>query len=126
VVADPVCFGQRSYMDDANVTIDPLDAIAERSLTHLPCARIGDSFLERLERILQIYRDYHADGIIFQKLKFCQLWGVDVHNFLPHCEELNIPLLQLEREYGFFSTGQLKTRLQAFVELIKDRKTSSS
>jgi benzoyl-CoA reductase/2-hydroxyglutaryl-CoA dehydratase subunit BcrC/BadD/HgdB len=41
----------------------------------------------------------------------------------PLCEELDMPLLYLEREYGFFSTGQLKTRLQAFTELIEDRKT---
>jgi benzoyl-CoA reductase/2-hydroxyglutaryl-CoA dehydratase subunit BcrC/BadD/HgdB len=44
----------------------------------------------------------------------------------PHCYEYDIPLLQLEREYGFFSTGQLKTRLQAFRELIKDRNASMS
>ena len=38
------------------------------------------------------------------------------------CEEKGIPLLSLEREYGFISTGQLKTRLQAFTELIEARK----
>jgi benzoyl-CoA reductase/2-hydroxyglutaryl-CoA dehydratase subunit BcrC/BadD/HgdB len=38
------------------------------------------------------------------------------------CQEMGIPLLNLEREYGFFSTGQLKTRLQAFEELIEQKK----
>jgi benzoyl-CoA reductase subunit C len=122
VVADPVCFGQRSYWDDINTDKPPLTAIAERYLKHFPCARIGDSFPERWKGILDLYNDYHADGIIFQKLKFCQLWGVDFLNMSPLCEDHNIPLLQLEREYGFFSTGQLKTRLQAFSELIQDRK----
>lgn len=122
VVADPVCFGQRSYWDDVDMDKSPLTAIAERYLRHFPCARIGDSFPERWGGILDMYNDYHADGIIFQKLKFCQLWGVDFLNMSPLCEEHNIPILQLEREYGFFSTGQLKTRLQAFSELIQDRK----
>jgi benzoyl-CoA reductase subunit C len=124
VVAEPICFGQRSYWDDVDLCQDPLTAIAERSLTHFPCARIGDSFPSRWERTYRIYKDYHAEGIIFQRLKFCQLWGVDVHNMSPYCYEYDIPLLQLEREYGFFSTGQLKTRLQAFKELIKDRNDS--
>lgn len=122
VVADPVCFGLRSYRDDVNVNEEPLTALSRRYLTHFPCARIGDSFPERLEAIMETYREYRADGIIFQKLKFCQLWGVDVLNMRPYCEEQDIPLLQLEREYGFFSTGQMKTRLQAFVELINARK----
>lgn len=124
VVAEPICFGQRSYWDDIDLREDPMTAIAERSLTHFPCARIGDSFPARWETIYKIYKDYHAEGIIFQRLKFCQLWGVDVHNMSPHCNEYDIPLLQLEREYGFFSTGQLQTRLQAFRELITDRNAS--
>ena len=126
VVADPVCFGLRSYADDIDLDKPPLEAISERYMMHFPCARMGESFPLRWERILGAYNDYNADGIIYQRLKFCQLWGVDMHNMAPLCEELEIPLLYLEREYGFFSTGQLKTRLQAFTELIEDRRTLST
>jgi benzoyl-CoA reductase subunit C len=123
VVADPTCFGLRSYDDDVDLDKPPVEAIAERYMRHFPCARMGESFPLRWERILQAYDDYNADGIIYQRLKFCQLWGVDSHNMTPLCEERDMPLLYLEREYGFFSTGQLKTRLQAFTELIEDRKS---
>ncbi|MBN2078064.1 MAG: 2-hydroxyacyl-CoA dehydratase [Spirochaetes bacterium] len=122
VVADPVCFGMRSYRDDADTAGDPLEAIAARSLTHFPCPHIGDSFFRRWDTIREIYDDYRADGIIFQRLIFCQIWGVDAHNMTGPCDTLGIPLLNLEREYGFFSSGQLKTRLQAFHELIEQRK----
>jgi len=123
VVADAMCFGLRSYADDVDLDKPPLEAISERYMLHFPCARMGESFPLRWERILEDYNEYKADGIIYQRLKFCQLWGVDSHNMAPLCEELDMPLLYLEREYGFFSTGQLKTRLQAFTELIEDRKT---
>ncbi len=122
VVADAVCFGMRSYRDDVDMKMDPMEALAERYLTHFPCPHIGESFSKRWETIKQVYKEYNADGIIFQRLKFCQIWGVDSHNMSGECEEMGIPLLTLEREYGFFSTGQLKTRLQAFVELIEERK----
>ena len=122
VVADPVCFGLRCYWDDVDVEKPPFQAIAERALTHFPCARMGESFPRRWEDIERIYDDYKADGIIYQRLKFCQLWGVDTHNMNPLCEKRNIPLLHLEREYGIISTGQLKTRLQAFTELIEAKK----
>jgi len=123
VVADAMCFGLRSYADDVDLDKPPLEAISERYMLHFPCARMGESFPLRWERMLEAYNEYKADGIIYQRLKFCQLWGVDSHNMAPLCEELDMPLLYLEREYGFFSTGQLKTRLQAFTELIEDRKT---
>jgi len=124
IVADAVCFGIRSYWDDVDMNQEPMEAIAERSLTHFPCPHIGDSFERRWDTIRRIYDDYRADGIIFQKLKFCQIWGVDSYNMTPRCEELAIPFLSLEREYGFFSTGQVKTRLQAFTELIEERKAA--
>ncbi len=124
IVADAVCFGMRSYWDDVDMTKDPMAAIAERALTHFPCPHIGDSFERRWDTIRRIYDDYNADGIIYQKLKFCQIWGVDSYNITPKCEKLGIPFLSLEREYGFFSTGQVKTRLQAFTELIEERKAA--
>ena len=122
VVADPVCFGMRSYWDDVDLKKEPLEAIADRYLTHFPCPHIGESFPKRWDNIKQIYKDYNAEGIIFQRLTFCQIWGVDAHNMAGKCDEMGIPLLNLEREYGFFSTGQLKTRLQAFEELIEQKK----
>jgi benzoyl-CoA reductase subunit C len=41
IVADAVCFGMRSYWDDVDTTKDPMEAIAERALTHFPCPHIG-------------------------------------------------------------------------------------
>jgi benzoyl-CoA reductase subunit C len=123
VVADAVCFGMRSYNDDIDLKKkNILEAIAERSLTHFPCPHIGESFPRRWDTIKKIYKEHDAEGIIFQRLTFCQIWGVDAHNMIGECEKLGMPLLSLEREYGFFSTGQLKTRLQAFGELLEQRK----
>lgn len=125
VVADPVCFGLRCYRDDADPDTPPLLAIARRALTHFPCARMGESFPARWESICELYDDYKAEGIIYQRLKFCQLWGVDTHNMGALCDARRMPLLQLEREYGILSTGQLKTRLQAFSELVEAKRELS-
>lgn len=122
IVADAVCFGLRCYRDDVEEDRPPLNAIARRALRHFPCARMGESFPRRWDEIKQLYDACTADGIIYQRLKFCQLWGVDAHNMTPLCEAHHIPVLHLEREYGMISTGQLKTRLQAFSELIEAKR----
>jgi benzoyl-CoA reductase/2-hydroxyglutaryl-CoA dehydratase subunit BcrC/BadD/HgdB len=80
---------------------------------------MGEKFRDRFKSLLDTVSDYNAEGLIFQRIKFCQLWGAEYHNLLEACREVKIPLLSLEREYGVISTGQIKTRVQAFLEKIE-------
>ena len=49
-------------------------------------------------------------------LKFCDLWGVDAMPLVTALREQGIPVLKLEREYRLGAEGQLRTRVQAFIE----------
>jgi benzoyl-CoA reductase/2-hydroxyglutaryl-CoA dehydratase subunit BcrC/BadD/HgdB len=57
-----------------------------------------------------------ADGVIFQRMKFCDVWGLEAHNMLRRYKMNDGHILVLEREYGVVATGQVKTRVQAFME----------
>jgi benzoyl-CoA reductase/2-hydroxyglutaryl-CoA dehydratase subunit BcrC/BadD/HgdB len=54
------------------------------------------------------------------RIVFCDPWGADLHNILHRLKEENaFPMLSLSREYGVVPTGQIRTRVQAFVERIE-------
>lgn len=116
VVAEDVCFGIRSYWDDVAEDGDPWENLLARYLFHVPCARMVGSFASRAEFLSRLVRDFHADGVIFQRMKFCDIWAGEAHNILWRMKQENIPILVLDREYQVSASGQVKTRVQAFLE----------
>jgi benzoyl-CoA reductase/2-hydroxyglutaryl-CoA dehydratase subunit BcrC/BadD/HgdB len=121
VVGDLLCFGSRAYCDfiDADAP-DPLEAIARANFFRPSCARMIGDFPARWERLKSRVSESRAHGVIFERLVFCDPWGAEIHNILHRAEkEQAFPVLSLTREYGITPTGQLKTRVQAFLEKIE-------
>ena len=120
IVADQLCWGWKSYADLADEEIDPIDGIARRILEHMPCPRMLDQYPKRLANLLEAVKRYRVDGIICERLRFCDMWGGEIQ-MLQHSlkKEAGIPLLVLERDYATASgVGQLRTRVQAFLETL--------
>ena len=65
---------------------------------------------------------YRVDGIIFIKMKFCDLYAFDGFLFNDALKKVNVPILELEREYHQCPSGQMQTRIQAFMEMIEVKK----
>lgn len=120
IVADQLCWGSKSFADPADEEIDPIEAIARRILEHMPCPRMLDRYPERLASLLQAVKRHRVDGVICERLKFCDLWGGEIEMLQRSLkEEAGIPLLVLERDYpAAGGTGQLRTRVQAFLETL--------
>ena len=66
---------------------------------------------------MPIYYEYKADGIIYEQMKYCDYWGFEraLVSYIMH-EEYNWPVLSIDRLYNNGNSGQLRTRVQAFVE----------
>jgi benzoyl-CoA reductase/2-hydroxyglutaryl-CoA dehydratase subunit BcrC/BadD/HgdB len=120
VVADQLCWGSKSFLYLADEEINPIDAIARRILEHMPCPRMLDQYPQRLANLLEAVKQYRVDGIICERLKFCDLWGGEIEMLRRSLkQEAGIPLLVLERDYAAASgVGQLRTRVQAFLETL--------
>jgi len=121
VVADLLCFGARSVLDpiDENAA-DPLDAIGRAYFFRPSCARMIGDFPNRWENLKERTATARADGVIFERLMFCDPWGAELHNLMVRSQKENaFPILSLSREYNIVPTGQIKTRVQAFVEKIE-------
>jgi len=120
VVADGLCFGLRHYMGLIDEKAeDPLEAIADRYLTRLPCPAMIDG-LELSHEILKTLIDgSKVQGIVYARLKFCDHFAGGRKLLADRLrQEHSVPVIELEREYNTTKSGQLSTRLQAFLELL--------
>lgn len=119
IVADGLCFGTRHYRglvdEDAE---DPLRAMAERYVGRVACPSIFDAFDHSLDILKETIDDWKIDGLISARLKFCDHWGGQRKMLADALREDDFPLLDLEREYGTTGSGQISTRVQAFLEMI--------
>jgi benzoyl-CoA reductase/2-hydroxyglutaryl-CoA dehydratase subunit BcrC/BadD/HgdB len=116
-VAELVCFGQRSFGEPIPTGDgDPLERIARHRFFQSPCARMVECFDDQVKTLKDAVRDFSADGIIFQRMKFCDPWAGDGHSMYWAMRDEGIPFLALEREYRVSASGQVGTRIQAFLE----------
>jgi benzoyl-CoA reductase subunit C len=126
VVADDLCPGARESLVDVAVTADPIDGIAERYLRKIKCGRTYremkgsyENYLEdRFGHIGRAVRDFKVDGVVLYIYKYCDPYGFDVPSMKGYIESAGAPVLYLEDEYSMSTIGRLRTRVQAFLELI--------
>ena len=77
----------------------------------------------RRDLVKQLVEEYHADAVLYEQLKFCDFWGYE-RTLAPlvNGEELGFPCISVDRDYVVRGSGQLMTRVQAFVESIEFKK----
>lgn len=127
VVADRHCFGSFPGRDEIEVHEgeDMLTQICRHYLVTGQCPRFmnTEKINERKEYVDQLAKEYHADGIIYEQMKFCDYWGYErmAASHIMH-EEYGYPVLSIDRPYVVGSSGQLRTRVQAFVESVEIKK----
>jgi len=119
IVNDTICFGSRTFMEPVKVDDDPMTALARSYLNRPSCPRMPEKLAERTNSIKEMVEQSKADGVVFQRLRYCDLWGGEQLDITRKMKEANIPLLTLEREYRTSATGQLKTRIQACLERLE-------
>lgn len=124
VVADRYCYGSLPGREQIEILDGetPLRAVARHYLRTSQCPR----FMERARSdgrrtyIRDLCREYSADGVLYEQMKFCEFWSYErvlgVHILQ---EELGIPTVGIEKEYTLAGAGQLRTRIQAFVESLE-------
>ena len=118
IVTDSLCFGSRLFWKDVQEgTGDPLNALAQYYVADRPsCPRVFGLYEKRIDYVTNMVRDFSVDGVILERLAFCDLWGFEQFSIFNDFKESGIPLLMLDREYTLGAVGQLRTRVQAFLE----------
>jgi benzoyl-CoA reductase subunit C len=127
VVADALCNGARDHFPHTDVGGDPVEALSRRYLGKINCPKTyrenkagtfeGDT-ATRFGDIGAYAREFKVDGAILYVYKYCDPFGFEVPARKAYFKSINVPLLHLEDVYSGGTMGQLRTRIQAFLEMI--------
>ena len=121
IVGEESCVGERgtrNLVADSGQTIDEMmDALVDRYFK-VDCA-IFTPNSERLNHIQEMAAEYQVDGVIHYGLQFCQPYLMEAIPVEKALEDKGIPCLRIETDYSMEDMGQLKTRVEAFVEQLR-------
>ncbi len=125
IVADETCSSNRMFndmvaVDEWNI-YDMLDALSDNYLKACTCPIFSKND-DRLRRIIQLVREYQADGVVYQAFAGCTVYEMEQRSVLEAMEREGIPVLYLESDYSPSQGGQLSTRIEAFIESLKTRR----
>ncbi len=124
VVVDRYCYGSTPGREVIELNDDEpaLEQICRHYMKVSECARyIADEKVQqRRDTADRLAREYNADGIIYEQMKFCDFWGFEraLVSYIMSTE-MGWPVLSIDRPYNAKSSGQLRTRFQAFVESLE-------
>ncbi len=119
VVADDTCIGFRVWEKDVPLTNDPYDGLTEHYFVNFQCPRTDRGpGLERFDYLLERAREYKVDGIVGYCISFCDPHKFDYPDLRDYLKKEGLPLLLIDDNYSFEPAGSIKTRLQAFMEMI--------
>ena len=124
VVSDRYCFGSAPGREviELNDEEDALTQLCRHVMEVSECARyISDEKVhQRRETADRLAKEFKADGIIYEQMKYCDYWGFEraLASHIMH-DEYGWPVLSVDRLYNNGNSGQLRTRVQAFVESLE-------
>jgi benzoyl-CoA reductase/2-hydroxyglutaryl-CoA dehydratase subunit BcrC/BadD/HgdB len=123
IVGDDLCSGLRPfrglYVHKATV-----DSIADAYLLRVPCAALPNLKIEgdrRVINLLDSIRDSRADGLVYHTLRYCDPFTFKA-NETKRLLAADIPFIEIHTEYSESDIEPIRTRLQAFIEVLNGRK----
>ena len=127
VVADRFCFGSLPGREEIilNDEDDVLTQIALHYMKTSQCPRYMsyEKVQGRRDYVKELVDKYHADGVMYEQIKFCEYWGYEraLASYVMS-GDYGVPTAAVDRQYTASASGQLRTRVQAFVESLEIKK----
>jgi benzoyl-CoA reductase/2-hydroxyglutaryl-CoA dehydratase subunit BcrC/BadD/HgdB len=120
VVIDDLCTGTRQFWFQVEAGENPLDTLARYYLKRVTCPRMKDAE-KRFDHVLKLAGDFAVEGVIFYTMKFCDPFLYDIPVLKGRLVEKGTPVLSLEGDYTPGTLGRVKTRIEAFIEMLRQR-----
>lgn len=121
VVCEEMCTGSRYYenlVDESAMTLeDQFAALSDRYMkNNCACFTPNEG---RIEDVVRLAKEYNVDGVIDTNLKFCTLYDVEKPSIKEALAKEGVPVLSIETDYTDNDANQLRTRIGAFIEMLK-------
>jgi benzoyl-CoA reductase/2-hydroxyglutaryl-CoA dehydratase subunit BcrC/BadD/HgdB len=127
VVVDEQCSGDRILYDPVGVDewtmSDMVNAVSERYLMACtcPCFTSEHGNEDRINWIMDRIKEYKVDGVIYYVVRGCILYAMEYARIKKVLDKMGIPVYYLDTEYTREDVGQMKTRVEAFLEMLEAR-----
>ena len=122
IVAEESCVGTRYFgMGEVDNSADSLDGLLEsiaEAYLNIHCACFTPN-TGRIDDIIKLAKDFKVNGVIYYSLQNCDDYNIEARKVENALKEINIPMLTIETDYSDEDTGQLRTRVEAFIEMIR-------
>ena len=120
IVVEESCIGTRYYNDLVEPKGDSvnelLEALVEKySKISCACFTPNDA---RLKSVDQLAKEFGIEGVVYYTLLFCHGYNVEAVKVGKLLKAMNLPMLKIETDYTAEDSGQIKTRIEAFIEII--------
>lgn len=127
IVADELCSGERILNDPVGVDEwnmdDMINAIGDRYLmaSTCPCFTSKDGNEDRINWLLNKVKESNIQGVIYYVVRGCMLYAMEYTRIKKALDKINIPVYYLDTDYTREDVGQMKTRVEAFLEMLTAR-----
>ncbi len=119
VVADDTCIGFRVWEKDVPITDDPDEGLTRHYFADFQCPRTDRGpGIGRFDYLLERAREYDIDAVVGYCISFCDPHKFDYPDLRDYLKKEGLPMLLIDDNYSFEPAGSIKTRLQAFIEML--------
>jgi len=125
VVMDDLCTTARWFWRDVDLDGDPMHNLCQHYLDHIMCPRTlrqGESHISELENrfghLNRYATEFNVTCAIAHTMRLCDTFEFDVPDLEAYMAEHKLPLLNLEVDYNLGNVEQLRTRIEAFLEVV--------
>ncbi|MCW4010343.1 MAG: double-cubane-cluster-containing anaerobic reductase [Candidatus Bathyarchaeota archaeon] len=124
IVVEESCVGTRYFTDmvepKGDSLNDMLEALVEK-YAKIPCACFTPNDA-RIESIDKLAKDFKVEGVVYYTLQFCHSYNVEAVKVGKALKSEGVPMLKIETDYTMEDAEQIRTRLEAFLEMIRGKK----
>jgi len=127
LIADELCSSDRLLYDpvgvDEWIMDDMINAVAERYLmtSTCPCFTSKDGNEDRINWLVDKIKEFKIHGVIYYVVRGCILYAMEYTRIKRILDRMNVPVYYLDTEYTREDVGQMKTRVEAFLEMLQAR-----
>lgn len=118
VVGDDLAQESRQYRTDIPADGNPLERLAQQWLDRKACATVHEVNNTRGEFLADMAKKYRADGVVICLMSFCDVEEYEYPMLTKKLEEIELPTLRLDIDQSTENSGQSRTKIQTFMEMI--------
>ena len=122
IVIEEFSEGLRDYWQTVENDFNPVRALAKTYFTNkIPGAFFRGSATERFDYLLRLSSQFKVNGVVWYSLMYRDSYDIEAYLFPSRLKEVEIPMLNIKSDYSAGEIGALRTRIEAFIEIIEGR-----